>query len=64
MNATPAIHKFLFFLLFRRFLPPNQDQAVYSKVLVSVCETRFPLLLAGLFTDSTALHIEPDGSEI
>ena len=33
------------FLLFRRFLPPNPDQAVYSKVLVSFRGTRFPSLL-------------------
>ena len=35
----------LFFLLFRRFLHPNQDQAVYSKVLVNFRGTRFPSFL-------------------
>ena len=32
-------------MLFRRFLPPNPDQAVYSKVLASVRGTRFPSFL-------------------
>ena len=35
----------VFFLLFRRFLPPNQDHAVHSKVLVRVRGTCFPSLL-------------------
>ena len=40
-GCSPAF----FFLLFRRFLPPNQDQAVDSKVLVGFCGKRFPSLL-------------------
>jgi len=34
-----------FLLLFGRFLPPNQAQAVDSKVLVSFCGTLFPSFL-------------------
>ena len=33
------------FLLFSRFLPPDPDKAVNSKVLVSFCGTRFPSFL-------------------